>query len=75
MFNTIILRFAAEKNKPNIFSDISNTILNLNELREIHIIGGCFTWSNNQVDPTLEKFIYLKPQESSLTTTPWLYLL
>jgi hypothetical protein len=53
-----ILRFASEKNKrfhPNKFSDMFDTILNMNELRKIHIAGGCFTWSNNQVDPTLEK--------------------
>jgi hypothetical protein len=53
-----ILRFFAEKNKnirPNRFTDTFNAIIQINELREIPIVGGLYTWSNNQVDPTLEK--------------------
>jgi hypothetical protein len=53
-----IMRYVSEKNKrfiPNRFSGILNTIINSNDLREIHICGGEFTWSNNHVIPTLEK--------------------
>lgn len=53
-----ILRFSSEKNKNfkvNKFSDMFNYIINSHELRDIHITGGLFTWSNNQSEPTLEK--------------------
>lgn len=53
-----ILRFSSEKNKnfkANKFSDMFNLIINSHELRDIHINGGLYTWSNNQSDPTLEK--------------------
>jgi exonuclease III len=55
-----IMRISSDKNKnflPNRFSDIFNTIININGLRELYVSeggGGC-TWSNNQVNPTLEK--------------------
>lgn len=45
-----ILRFSSEKNKNfrvNKFSDMFNLIINSHELRDIHINGGTFTWSNN----------------------------
>jgi hypothetical protein len=32
-----------------------NSIINMNELIDLHMTGGKFTWSNNQRDPTLEK--------------------
>jgi hypothetical protein len=53
-----IIRFSSEKNKnfqPNKFTDLFNIIINSNELREIDISGGIFTWSNNQTSPSLEK--------------------
>jgi hypothetical protein len=52
------VRFSSKKNKtshPNRLSRIFNTMIHIHELREIHISGGQFTWSNNQVTPTLEK--------------------
>jgi hypothetical protein len=42
------------KNKtfhPKIF----NTLIHINELREIYILGGQYTWSNNHESSTLEK--------------------
>jgi hypothetical protein len=39
-----ILRFSHEKNKvfvPNRFSDMFNSVINVYDLREIHISGGC----------------------------------
>jgi endonuclease/exonuclease/phosphatase family metal-dependent hydrolase len=53
-----LTRFSYEKNKnyaPSRLINLFNSWINLNELREIHIPGGCFTWSNNQESPTLEK--------------------
>jgi hypothetical protein len=53
-----IMRFSSDKNKffiPNRFSDIFNTIININDLRELYVSRGKYTWSNNQVNPTLEK--------------------
>jgi exonuclease III len=53
-----IMRFSSEKNKtfhPNRFSKKFSALIHLNELREIYIAGGQFTWSNNQENPTLEK--------------------
>jgi exonuclease III len=52
------MRFSNEKNKPmphNKWSDIFNSIINTCALREIHMAGGQYTWSNNHCDPTLEK--------------------
>jgi hypothetical protein len=51
-----IVRFSFEKNRnfyPNRFSSIFNTFINVNELRDICISGGGYTWSNNQEIPTL----------------------
>jgi hypothetical protein len=53
-----LLRFSSEKNKVmthNKWSDIFNSIINTCALREIHMSGGQYTWSNNHTDPTLEK--------------------
>jgi hypothetical protein len=53
-----IIRFSSERNRnfcPNRFSSIFNTFINVSELREIYILGGGYTWSNNQEIPTLEK--------------------
>ena len=53
-----IIRFTVERNKPGgslRYSDIFNTLINFHELRELEMSGGVFTWSNNQVNPTLEK--------------------
>jgi exonuclease III len=38
-----IMRFSSDKNKvfiPNRFSNISNTIININDLRELYVSGG-----------------------------------
>jgi exonuclease III len=53
-----IIRFSSEKNKfmrANRWTDMFNNIINTYALREIHLSGGQYTWSNNQADPTLEK--------------------
>jgi hypothetical protein len=53
-----ILRFFAEKNQnfhPNRLSDTFNVVIHVNDLRELNISGGLFTWSNNHVDSILEK--------------------
>jgi hypothetical protein len=54
-----IMRFISDKNKrsiPSRFSGILNIIINSNDVRKIHILGGAdFTWSNNHNNPTLEK--------------------
>jgi hypothetical protein len=53
-----ILRFSDEKNKPfcaNRYSQMFNWIINSYGLREIALVGGKFTWSNNHDLPTLEK--------------------
>jgi hypothetical protein len=55
---TNILRYSDENNKNfygNKFSDMFNWIINSYELREMALNGGKYTWSNNHVDPTLEK--------------------
>uniref|UniRef100_A0A8R7QH09 Endonuclease/exonuclease/phosphatase domain-containing protein n=1 Tax=Triticum urartu TaxID=4572 RepID=A0A8R7QH09_TRIUA len=52
-----ILRHSGEKNKKlcnHKSSDIFNSIINTLALREIHISGGKYTWTNNQAHPTLE---------------------
>jgi exonuclease III len=56
--NFNILRFSFEKNKtfsPNRFSDTYNVVIQVNDLRELCISGGMFTWSNNHTNPTLER--------------------
>jgi hypothetical protein len=53
-----LLRFSDEKNKSfcaNRYSDMFNWIINTYGLREIALVGGKFTWSNNHDLPTLEK--------------------
>jgi hypothetical protein len=53
-----ILRFFADKNinfHPNRFSDTFNALIQVNELRELYISRGVFTWSNNHVVSILEK--------------------
>lgn len=53
-----ILRHSGEKNKKMVTSqyvDRFNSVINTMCLREIHIEGGMYTWSNNQSHPTLEK--------------------
>ena len=36
-------------------TDLFNSIINTLALREIHISGGKYTWTNNQAHPTLDK--------------------
>jgi hypothetical protein len=74
-----IMRFFSEKNKrsnPNRFSDVFNNIIQVNGLRDMTIGGGKYTWSNNQVNPTLEKLDrVLMTREWELlfpTVTGWL---
>ena len=53
-----ILRHCGEKNKPVVLphsSDLFNEVIHSLALREIHMKGGCYTWSNNHSSPTLEK--------------------
>jgi hypothetical protein len=53
-----LIKFSFEKNRnyaPSRLFNLFNSWINLNDLREIHISGGCFTWSNNQGSLTLEK--------------------
>lgn len=53
-----ILRFSSDKNKnyvDNNFSNAFNLIINIYELRELPLIGGKFTQSNNRKEPTLER--------------------
>jgi hypothetical protein len=53
-----ILRFSAKKNKPftpNRLTNMFNRVINAYDLRELHMSSGFFTWSNNQLDPTIEK--------------------
>lgn len=63
-----ILRFSEEKNKNfhgNRFTDMFNWIINTYDLRDLLLNGGMFTWSNNQLDPTLEKL------DRVLMSTDW----
>jgi hypothetical protein len=62
-----ILRTVAEKNKPCVlshYSDTFNSIIHTLCLREIHMTGGLYTWSNKQKNPTLEKLdrILMSPE-------------
>jgi hypothetical protein len=53
-----LLRFFSENNKPmchNKWTYIFSSITNTYALREIHMSGGQYTWSNNHAGPTLEK--------------------
>lgn len=53
-----ILREIEEKNKnmhKSPYVDKFNAIINSLSLREIHMGGGKYTWTNNQKHPTLEK--------------------
>jgi hypothetical protein len=52
------MRFSSDKNKnflPNRYYDIFNTIININDLRELYVSRGEYTCSNNQVKLTVEK--------------------
>jgi hypothetical protein len=63
-----ILRFSFEKNKEmrrNKWSSLFNAIINSHDLREIDMSGGQYTWSNNQINPTLEKL------DRFLMTSDW----
>ena len=40
---------------PSRFTDLFNSIINTLGLREIHMQGGLYTWSNNHACPTMEK--------------------
>lgn len=53
-----ILRFSNEKKKLSSLSHafgLFNSIISVLNLRELHLNGGAFTWSNNQDNPTIEK--------------------
>lgn len=57
--NFNIMRFSSEKKnktfKGNKFTDMFNLIINSHDLREISMMGGKYTWRNNQKNPMLEK--------------------
>jgi hypothetical protein len=45
-----LMRYSSEKNKlsqPNRYSNMFNSIIHMQELREFEISGGQYTWSNN----------------------------
>ena len=53
-----IIRFSHEKNKENNIhhhSDLFNWVIQKCCLREIHMVDGGYTWSNNHESPTLVK--------------------
>lgn len=53
-----IIRYANEKNirdGVHRHTYLFNSLIHFYELREINMIGGMFTWSNNQEFPVLEK--------------------
>jgi endonuclease/exonuclease/phosphatase family metal-dependent hydrolase len=53
-----IIRYSKEKNKNfnnNRFSELFNWVINSYELRDVTLSGGLYTWSNNQINPTLER--------------------
>jgi exonuclease III len=53
-----ILRNVREKNKPTSLphsSEVFNLVIHSLSLREVHMKGGLYTWSNKQKDPTLKK--------------------
>jgi mannosylglycoprotein endo-beta-mannosidase len=63
-----IIRKTSEKNKPCIlprWSHIFNSIIDLNGLKEIRLLGRQFTWANNLPDPTFEKL------DRVLVTAEW----
>jgi hypothetical protein len=73
-----IVRFSLEKNinlNPNRFSKIFNTIININELSEVFISGGIYTWSNNYDNPTPEKLdrIMMSKERETLFPTVHVY--
>jgi hypothetical protein len=46
-----LIRFSSKKNRnftPSRMINPFNSWINLNDLREIYISSGCYTWSNNQ---------------------------
>jgi hypothetical protein len=64
-----IVRFPSDKNRnfhPNRYTDTLNAVIHVNELRELDISGGRFTWSNNQVNLTLEKLDMLMSRDWEL---------
>jgi hypothetical protein len=55
-----IIRHCGEKNKCtplSRYSDVFNSIIHTLGLREIHMAGGLYTWSNKQKFPTMAKII------------------
>jgi L-lysine 2,3-aminomutase len=61
------IRFPSEKNKEmrrSKWSSMFNAIINTYELKEVEMSGGQFTWSNNHLNPTVEKLdIFLMTAE------------
>jgi hypothetical protein len=63
-----IIRKTNEKNKPCVlprWSHIFNSIIDVNGLKEIKLIGRQYTWANNLPDPTYEKL------DRVLVTSEW----
>ena len=52
-----LVRFNSEKNKGiiNRHSSLFNAVIDSQELLDLHMMGGKYTWTNNQDPPTLER--------------------
>lgn len=75
-----IIRFSSDKNKPSgvhKHTDLFNIIISTYELLDMHLVGGKYTWSNNQENPTLERLdrILISKQWENLFPTAFLYKL
>ena len=75
-----IIRFSSDKNKPSgvhKHTDLFNNIISTYELLDMHLVGGKYTWSNNQENPTLERLdrILISKQWENLFPTAFLYKL
>jgi hypothetical protein len=63
-----IIKKTSKKNKPRIlprWNHIFNSIIQVNGLKEIRLLGRQYTWANNLPDPTFEKL------DRVLVTTEW----
>jgi len=52
------MRFSKDKNKKfsgGKFTDLFNWVINTHGMRDVVLNGGKYTWSNNQLNPTLER--------------------
>ena len=75
-----IIRFSSDKNKPfgvHKHTDLFNNIISIYDLLDIHLVGGKYTWSNNQENPTLERLdrVLISKQWEDLFPSVFLYKL